>query len=589
MVTVDPITTEIVRSKFEALLREMRFLLVRSAFSTLMRESRDCSFGICSALGEMPFQEATHLHIYGRAARRLMAKVPPNELHDGDVYIGNDPHEIGVAHTPDILVLSPVIYRGTLVGFCGSAAHKVDIGGVVPGSVYNGASEIFQEGLVLPLMKFYDRGRVVPQVEDVIRINVRNPDLVLGDLGAQVGVTLVGVQRVRALAERYGAETLQAVFQELPSLSERRIRRVVEQWPGEVAEAETLLDPPPNHDRPVKFHVRITRDGGHLTFDFSGSDAQIRSPINMPITIVLHICCLCLLGMTDPSIPENAGVARAISLVAREGTVLNPVSPAPVGNTTVVFAALIDVVLNALAALKGETAVAERGGHGTTALLWYGGLVPGRTYVQYEVQTAATGACARADGVAAVNPHVYAYSRRSMDTRYLLETPVEILEAQYPVRIRRYELIPDSGGPGKFRGGVAPRRFYEALAPALLNVRHAKSFEIPAQGTAGGKPGSKGRVVVNLGTSSETEVPSWSYELRPGDTLAFEGGGGGGFGDPKERDPQLVAQDVVEGCVSPEGARRDYGVAVQFQDGKVTLDAEATSRLRARIGSLPRR
>ncbi|MBI4200308.1 MAG: hydantoinase B/oxoprolinase family protein [Chloroflexi bacterium] len=579
----DPITAEVIRSKFEALLLEMRFVLFRSAFSALMRESRDCSFGICSADGDMPFQGApNHLFMYSRAARRLLTKWPAQEVHDGDIFIGNDPHEIGISHSPDVMVLAPVLHEGALVGFCGSIAHKSDFGGAVPGSVYSGATELYQEGLVLPLMKYQDRGRMVSQVEEVIRANVRNPDLVLGDLGAQVGATLLGVGRVRALAARYGAETLLAVARELLEVSEKRLRPQISRWPGRTAEAEVVLDPPPNHDGPVHIRLRVTRDDGHLTFDFTESDPQVRSPVNVPTTALMHVCCTCLVGMTDPTIPHNEGVARAITLKIKAGTVVCPTPPAPVGNTTRVRPRLADVVLNALAALKGERAVAQRGDCGSSAFGWRTGLVAGRRYIQYEIQNGAgTGATSWCDGVSGVNPYDYSHNGGSLDTRGLPDTPVEVLEAQYPVRVRKFELVPDSGGPGQFRGGASRRRLYEALAPADLNVRHAMGWVIPPQGMEGGLPGRSGRVVINVGTPAEVNLETWSHELQPGDTLSFESPGGGGFGNPFQREPQAVLRDVVEGFVSPEGAHTDYGVVVQAAGSSFVLDLPATRRLRS--------
>ena len=579
---VDAITVEVIRNKFQALLAQMRFLLFRSAYSSLVRESRDCSFGVCSPDGEMPFQGASnHLYTYRQAAQRLLAKVPREELHEGDIYIGNDPYEIGTAHTPDTVVLSPVIRQGVLVALCGSIAHKMDFGGAVPGSIYSGATEVLQEGFILPLVKYYHRGEIVPQVEALIRANVRNADLVLGDLSAQVGATVVGVQRVNALAARYGSETLLSVFEELLKLPEKRISAVVSHWPGRTAEAEAILDPPPNHDSPVRLHLRVTRKGGHLNFDFSQSDPQVRNPINTVSNTVFYLCSMCVLGMTEPEIIENTGVARAYTLVAKKGTIVNPLPPAPVGSTTRVMGAYIDVIMAALSALKGGEGIAGRGDCGTTAFGWQAGLVPGRRYVQYEIQNCTgTGATAWSDGVSTVNPHSYVYPRKSLDTIAAQETPVEILEAQFPVRIKRFELIPNSGGAAKFRGGASRRRVYEALAPAELNIRHAHGFTIPPPGEAGGCPGKRGRVVLNPGTPFEKDLEGWSYDLQPGDIVSFEGPGGGGFGDPFQRDPQLILRDVAEGLVTPDGARDQYGVEIRINNGRAYLDEEKTKELR---------
>lgn len=582
---VDTITAEVIRSKFEALLTEMRFVLIRSAYSTLMRESRDCSFGICSAKGEMPFEGAAGLHIYSRAAQRLLANYSPDQFRDGDIFIGNDPHQIGVNHSPDVLLIAPVLFEGTLVGFCGSIAHKFDFGGAVPGSAHSGATELFQEGLVLPIMKFYDRGKLVSQVEDVIRANVRNPDLVLGDLGAQTGATHLGVARVKGFAKRFGPEVMADAFEDTLAASEKRVKMHIARWPGKAAEAEAFLDPTPNHPHPVRIHLQVARNGGHLTFDFSKSDPQVRSPVNISIPAVLRLSCISLLGMTDPSIPENEGIARAVTLITKEGTVVSSTSPAPVGNTTVAMARIIDVALNALAGLKGEPTIAERGGYGSIALAWRGGLVSGRSYIQYEIQhSAGTGATAWCDGVSVVNPHSYIQVGSSIDKRSLPDTPVEVVEAQFPVLVKRFEVIPDSGGPGFFRGGVSRRRVYQAQAPAEANVRHAMGFTIPANGVAGGRGGRRGMIVVTPNASAPSEIEEWRFDLSPGDSVAYEGGGGGGFGDPLTRDPEKVLRDVREGLVSSEGASQDYGVVISVANGVMGVDKAGTEQLRASRG-----
>ena len=585
---VDLITIEVINSKFQSLLIEMRFLLINSAYSSLMRESRDCGFGFTTPEGEAPFPGAENwLFMYGDAARRIKEIVPLEELHDDDVFIGNDPHEIGAPHTPDVLVMVPVLHEGKLIGFSSSVAHKMDFGGAVPGTIYNGATEIFQEGLRLPIMRFYEAGVIIPQVEEIIRGNVRNADLVLGDLRAQVGATLTGAHRFKELADRYGAETLLEAFEAILAAPEKRITSHVSEWPGKSAEAEALLDPPPNHDGPVRLHLHLTRVGGRLTFDFSDSDPQVRSAVNMPTGVLRRMCITSVIGMTDRDIAENAGGARALSVITKEGTVASPVPPAPVGNTTMVQAAYINIIIEALSELKGEAGIAKRGGHGTTALGWRKGLVEGRKYVQYEIHNSSTGASTWKDGISAVNPisHMYRNSGRLNDNPTIQETPIEVLEAQFPVRVRRYELMPDSGGAGLYRGGVSPRRVYEALETADLNVRHAISFDLPAQGTEGGQPGRKGRVVVNARTPNEVVVEGWSYELRAGDTLTFEGGGGGGLGEPLQRAPNDIVMDVTEGFVSIEGARNDYGVVIRSKDGIYSLDEKATGELRSKLGA----
>ena len=569
---------EMIRSKFEALISQMRFVLFRSAYSALMRESRDCSFGVCSPEGDAPFPTA---RVFTTTCHHIRSTFSIEDIHDGDMFLGNNPYETGIQHTPDTVVIAPVFYEGHLMAFCGSVAHKSDIGGAVPGSVYSGATELQQEGLVLPVMKYYEEGVLVRQVEEVIRSNVRNPDVVLGDLGAQIGATFLAVAQTKAIITKHGMQTVLDAFQELLAVSERRVSKIVETWPGIEAEAEAWLDPPPNHDKPVRFHVRVTRQGGHLTFDFTGSDPQVRNPVNVTTPFLIGTLCLCVLGLTNPTITDNAGVSRAFSVVVEPGRVLSPTPPAPTGNTTMVNPRIMDVVLKALTTMRGEGPIAERGGHGTTAFGWRRGLVEGRTYIQYEIHNGAgIGASSLGDGFSSGNPHGYALDRKTLDSRGSLDAPVEILESQYPVRIKRFELLPDSGGAGRLRGGVARSKVYEALAPATLNVRHAMGFMLPPQGASGGEPGRMGRVLINANTPRAVELHDWKYELEVGDTVTFEAAGGGGVGNPFERDPGRVQTDVTEGLISPESARRDYGVALVNTNGSFAVDVNETERLR---------
>ena len=567
----DAMTVEIVRSKLETLGEEMLYLLYRSAYSTLMRESRDCSYRMTTPTGALVTDGAVN---YQFAIENLLAQ---HSFGPDDIWIANHPYQIGVQHTPDLMVIVPVFHEGVHVAFSCATAHKSDSGGALVGSVSMLSTEIYQEGLLLPLMKLGESTADGYELDDrIIRMissNVRDPDLYIGDMRAQIGVTLVAKRRIQELAASVGVETLLGVYDEILDLGERMMRRHLSSWPDGEVTVEAFLDSDGiNRERPVRYELTVRKSGDSIVLDFSGSDDQTAGPVNMlPPYMQGFAVYTSLLAVTEPSALFNSGMRRPVEVVTRPGSVLNPLLPAPVGATTTVAYRAADLVLEALGHFVPDKTAANGGGAGgSTALLWR---IPrgSRTSraMQYEVLATAQGATEFADGCSGTGANFYNNPT----------TPIEILELQFPVRIERFELICDSGGPGRHRGGLSYRREYRCLVPAMLN-RRADRGRFPGKGIRGGMAGSLARLFLNPGTENEAEVPiAGRYEFEAGESFMGEGAGGGGYGDPFERDAALVARDVSVGYVSREAAYSSYGVVLKDDGG---LDAGATDELRSR-------
>lgn len=577
----DVVTVGMLKSNLEALLDEMYGLLVRSAYSTIMRESRDCSCLVLDDRGRVVLTTAgnySHAPSYRRIVANILNKFGRDGLHEGDVIITNHPYLGGVPHTPDLGVVVPVMHEGELVAFSCSIAHKPDFGGSVPGSASSSATELYQEGFLLPPTKLYDAGEYQQPIEDILVANVRHPDLVLGDARAQIGTTRVAAERVVALVRRYGLDRLRPTFDELLRIAADRVRAVLRSWPDGTVTVEGFLDDDGVRlDVPVRFCVQVTVSGDTIQFDFSGSDDQTRGPVNVPPQYVEMATFYALLAMTDPELAFNDGLRDVVSLTFREGSVLSPQMPAPVGAATVCSYRLTDILLEALGHFRPDGAVAQSGGSGgAMAISWQPGSPEERPLLQYEIFGTGLGGRHGLDGVDGVAGHA----------TNIGIAPIEILETQFPLRVRRFELIQDSAGPGEFRGGLSYRRDYEMLRPAALN-RRADRMRFPGEGVLGGRPGKTGRLILNPGSPDEQTLRgSGQHRFEAGSVVRFEGAGAGGLGDPWRRDPQAVVQDVRAGYVSTEAARDAYGVIIDPMT--LSLDAAATQAERAARSSDPK-
>jgi N-methylhydantoinase B len=547
----DAITIQVVRNRISSLMQEMHYHFYRSGYSTIIRESRDFSCVILDRHGGLIV--APPMFFHAPVYRHLVAKILSihgNDIAEGDMFVCNHPYDGGLPHVSDMAFVSPIIFEGVLVGFSGSIAHKADVGGANPGSTSANATEIFQEGLLLPPVKMYTRGVYNIDLERLILANSRQPELVRGDMHAQMAATQMGAERIKVTCAQFGATAVMGSFAALLAGAAAQLRAALKELPDGEASAEGFMDTDGVElDRPVRFAVTIRVDKGDITFDFSNSDRQAKGPINLRPSMIEACVFYSLIGALDPKLHFNDGMRDVVKFVYAPNTVTNASAPAPVSSYQAANQKLTDVILEAFASFRPQRGTAHCGSSGALLIAWKGGGRPGQPSLQYEILGSAYGGGNGNDGASAVAVH----------TSNLHITPIEILETEFPCRIVEFSMVQDSCGAGEFRGGLSFRRIYELLQDATVSRRYDKA-KFPPRGVAGGKPGSGSRFIIHLGGKDERETPaSGKYELRAGERFLLQSAGGGGYGDPVKRDTAALERDMAEGYVSAASAERDYG------------------------------
>ena len=566
---LDPIVLEIIHSKVTSIIEEMRIVLFHSGYSTVLRESEDGSAGLLDAeLRTVAVSKKLPLHFgsFSAIAEHLPHYYKMEELEEGDIIVFNHPYAGNVTHPNDTVILMPVFANGQLVAFTGTLAHKADLGGPRAATL---AQDLWEEGLVIPPTKLYVRGQVNPEIERFIAANSRIPVETLGDLRGQVAACRVGAQRMRELCGRFGIDTVRDGCGELMARVAGQLRDALAAMPDGRHEAEGLLDHDGiSHDRPRRIHVAVEKKGRAILFDFSGSDDQARGPVNVTSALIKNTCYFGLMAMTDASLPFNHGFVDVVQTKFKEGTIVCPRPGAPVSYYVPLAYLTADVVLHALGKFNPERAVGSSGGGGGVRITSAGGK-SGKPWVFMELLDTALGASSQQDGVSLIHG--------TLGVGQFRPGPIEIHETEFPMRVVRFDVRTDSGGPGKFRGGLGCTREYQLLEDAAVRVRGKGDMrsKFPPWGVLGGKPARTGFYAVNGKELPETvrEAP-----LKPGDTVQVNMNAGGGYGDPLDRDPELVLGDVLDGYVSIEGAREDYGVVVRPEE--LGIDWEATGKLR---------
>lgn len=570
---VDPVTFQVIKASLTGIVQEMQNALFRTGYSTIIRESQDASCAMMNADGEVVAQHVVlPLHIGAfPACTAAVLRDYKGTFQEGDAFLINHTYEGGSPHAPDMAVITPVFAQGRHVAFCGTIAHKSDIGGMVPGSCFALAKEIFAEGLHLPAVRYMRAGILNEEIERIIAANSRTPELVLGDIHGQLGADRLGERRLTELSGKYGQNQMLACFDQLMQVSEATMRDYIRAWPDGRFEAERSLD---NDgialDKPIRIHVVLTKKGDRIAFDYSSSADQTMGPANIRPPLVKASIVYCLICLTDPHIHINSGLLKVADVVVREGSVLNPRFPASVNTYNPTVHAVVEATLDALAQMVPGRARGD--GCGSRSIIIGGRSTrAGKGYVQYEIFGGGTGARPNKDGLSGACAH-------QSNSRI---APVEIIESEFPTLVKRFDLVKDSGGPGEFRGGLGIHREYENLADARFNIRSTKHV-IPALGVHGAKSGQPGKLTMKPGTSDEKVLPSRysDYPLKEHDVFRLETPGGGGYGDPFARDPARVASDVNEGYVSPERAAEDYGVVVARKGDEWMLDEAATKKRR---------
>jgi len=556
---LDASRLEILSNALNAITEEIQLTLLRSAYSQVVKEAQDASCAIFTAEGRTVAQPVVvpgHLGSMRFLLQDIFKEFPAAAMQPGDVFMNNDPYH-GGSHLPDIGVFRPIFYANRLIAFAGCLIHYTDVGGMVPGSNPMTATELYQEGLVIPPVKLCDAGRENKTLIDLICANVRVPDIFMGDLRAQEGALVKGEQRLRDLLDRYGYDGVSNAMELLIDYTEKKAREAIRAIPNGVYEFVDHMD----HDgvdlaKPVKIAVRLEVLDDRLRFDFTGTDRQVRGPLNAPLSKTWTTIFYCVRCVLPDDIAFNDGLTRVVEVYVPEGTLLNPRHPGPVNARSVTVARIADTVLGALA-----QAVPERVGAqccGVPTGVSFGGVDPrtGRNFVFYEGYCGGMGGSISSDGADAV----------STGTSNAMNIPVESIEIDYPIRMVRYELVPDSGGSGKFRGGLGILREYEMLAErATVNVRGDRAVFAP-RGLYGGGNGSFATLFLERDDGSMEKIPSkYGSHIKRGQHLRIMTPGGGGFGDPRERDCAALRRDFLDGKVSAEKIQQDYGVNIRSE------------------------
>ena len=560
--TSDPATFEIIKNSFYKIAEEMRVVLAKTAYSPLLKSAGDYSCGVFDARGEMVAQGPDlpiHLGSMPDAVRAVVAAFT-GDVHEGDVFIHNDPY-FGGSHLPDMNVVRPAFHASQLLGYACLRAHWPDVGSATPGS-YGAVTDIFGEGLRLPPVRLISRGTMNADLEKIILANVRTPEERRGDLGAQLAATRRASERLSALAQRYGGAKLVAYMAEVMDYSERLMRATLADLPDgegafeDVCDGDGIADDALGNDAPFRIRLSVKKVADRLIVDFADTDPQVKGPMNAPLSVTASGVYCGLKTAIDPNnlIPPNSGCWRAIEILAPKGSVVNTTFPAPVVYANhEISHRVADMVMGALASFLPKQVMACS--QGTSAILTLGGVDPrtGRHYVSYETVKGGYGARPNKDGINCIASGI----------SNTMNTPVEIMETSFPVRIERYEIHPDSGGAGRYRGGCGAVRLWRLLENAdATGALCMERMTSPPFGLLGGKAGAAAVVKLTTPDGAARDLPGkGAFHAPAGSLIEMITPGSGGFGPPSERDRAAIGRDLRDGYVSAAGAQRDYGVA----------------------------
>lgn len=574
---VDAVTVEIIGNLLLSIAEETGIAIIRSAYSTNIKERRDISTAVFDPDGNMVAQAehvAMHLGSLLGIVQEVYKHFDRSDIQEGDMFIGNDPYNGGGTHLPDITVVAPVFHSGRLIGWVANLAHHSDVGGKVPGSTSGDAVSIFQEGTKIPLVRICSGGEVCKDIVSIIMANSRIPNERYGDLQAQIAANRVGLRRMLDAYDRYGDVLVDSMYQ-LQDYAERKLKAGIEKLPDGVYQFTDYMDDAGTAcPDPLKICVTITIAGDSMTLNFNGTAKQVPGPINVTYNGLLATVFYSLKALIDPTVPSNAGIYRAFSVECESGLLVNAENPAPVGERIDTCQRVADVIFGALAPAVPDRAIACCNSSVTSAI--FSGADQkdkDRFFVYLEVVAGGSGASRDADGLSGVQVHMTNTSN----------LPVEALEMEFPlVTVNKYELRRDSGGAGRNRGGLGIVREFEMMYDGISYTGLGDRQKIPPWGLEGGLAGEGGVYYLVKPDGTSTRLPSKCTDipLKQGDVISVQTPGSGGYGNPLERDPIRVLTDVIEGKVSPEMAQELYGVCVVKNGSGWAVDEERTKRLR---------
>lgn len=567
--SIDPITFAVVKNAMDAIVDEVAYTVLRTARSEIVKDVMDYSAAICDRHGQMVAQAKTialHLGAIPEAMAEVKARYG-DTLAPGDAVIVNDPYQGGM-HLPDIFMFVPFFYKGEVEGYCVVICHHTDVGGRVPGSNASDSTEVYQEGLRIPVLKLYEAGKPNETLERIIAQNVRVPDRVLGDLRAQYAACQVGVRELTSLFDRYGRSDARMYFAELLDYAERLTRAEIRTWPKGTFVFEDFIDDDGISAEPIPIRVALTVEDDHLRVDYTGSAPQVRAAINSTRSYTKSCTYLSVRCALKGDVPNNAGVFRCVDVTVPEGSVLNPLQPAAVAARALTGYRVFDAMLGALAHVVPDR-IPAAGEGGNTVVCLSGKNDKGDPYIVVDMICGAWGARPNADGIEAI----------TNASQNLSNTPIETLEAQHPIRVEAYELEQDSCGAGQYRGGLGIRRSYRVLsADALLQLR-ADRMKFRPYGLQGGGEAAPARNLLTCGQATEELASKVCMQVGRDDLVTHVQPGGGGFGSPLLRSLEAIGHDVWNHKLTAGHAREHYRAVVDPRTGVV--DEAATRALRA--------
>jgi len=569
----DPVTLQIVANALQSIADEMATTIIRTAHSTVVRDGMDFSSALCDARGETVAQAVSvpfHLGSIPTAMESLLRHYG-DRVRPGDVFIMNDPFDGGM-HLQDIFIVKPVHLEGMLIGWAVTTAHHGDVGGRLPGSSACDNTEIYQEGLRMPWLRFHSEGEPVEEVHKLIEANMRIPRVTFGDLGAQVAACSVADRALQALAVRHGRETLASLMVDLIDYTERLVRQEIGTWPDGTATFTDYLGSDGVEARDVPIVARVTIEGDEVIADLTGSAAMVRGSLNSTRSFVMACVYQAIRCALTLEVPNTAGAFRPITVLTRPGTVAEVVMPAASSMRGVTGFRVLDALNGALAQLIPDRIPAAGEGGNTLAIFGADRPEGGDRFVFYELVVGTWGGTPVGDGNDGLtNPASLAAN-----------IPIEVAESEFPIVVERYGLVPDTGGAGEHRGGLAIERIWRCLTPSTSLIVRSDRAERPPYGLAGGGTGGTSSNVLIHPDGSEEVLPAmFSTTIEAGDVYAHRMAGGGGWGNPLARDPAAVADDVANEKVSVGAARELYGVVIGA-DGNADVDATADLRTERR-------
>ena len=571
----DPITMEVVRNALSSIADEMALVIMRTAYSSIVRDSMDYSTGVCDRHGRVVAHGLTmalHLGSFpdamGELTRQYEGRIDP-----GDIFVFNDPYVAGGMHLPDVYIVKPIFHDGALEGYAASLVHQIDVGGIAPGSTAVYATEIYQEGLRIPIVKLYERGEPNETFFKIMELNTRIPDKLAGDMRAQVAACRTAENGVLDLVARHGSDGYRRILDDLHDYAERVMRAEIAGLPNGAWSFTDYIDGLGETPEPIPLKVSVTIAGDRMTVDWTGSSPEVPGAINCPSAFVKSAVHLIVKCLSDTDIPNFEGFLRPLEIILPEGSIVNPSPPAACAARAIVGWRAIDLLLGAFAQIVPDRVPAA--GEGGVTFPAISGTHDGNRFVCSETLAGSWGAMCDRDGEFGI-PN---------SGGNLTNQPIEMIEAHYPIEVQKYGMVENSGGPGKFRGAPAYIRQYRMLGDDTVVVMRSDRRNFLPYGLDGGCPGTPSWNLINPGPDQRIMpvMPMEAVHFARDEILCHIGAGGGGHGDPLERDPGLVRNDVREERFTRAYAEAVYGVV--FVAGTLDIDDDATHGKRTALRS----